>query len=65
MKKATSLEVACGHGYVTEFILNKVFCDIHMFDQDQSAIDHIKKKFRLQPKISSMIKRTMQSFEWD
>ena len=34
MKKEKAVEVACGHGYVTNEILVEKFCDIHMFDQD-------------------------------
>ena len=64
MKKEICLEAACGRAYVTSEVLYDKFYEIHMFDQDQRAIDLVKDKFKNKPKVSLMIAKTMQSFEW-
>ena len=65
MKYGKCLEVACGNAYVTSEILYEKFHEIHMFDHDQRAINHVSNKFKSMPKVSSMTVRTMQTFEWD
>ena len=65
MKKDIVLEVACGSGYLSEFLLYDQFHEIHMFDQDPKAINEVKIKFKDKPKASSITSKTMQSFEWD